>query len=255
MPTRPDPLIHLPEQSRLLGEVIAAADPETPVPTCPDWTLRTLAGHVGRGDRWAAEIVDTQAQEVVDPRTVEGGDPPADPRGIPEWLADGVARLTGALAATGAGTRVWTFLGPRPAAWWVRRRLHETVAHRADAALATGGALTLAPELGADAVSEWLDLVAARSAAPGAEPVLDDGATLHLHATDGGLGEAGEWTVHRDGTGIAWEHGHAKGSVAVRGAAADLHLMLLRRLAADDPRLQVFGDPAVLAAWLARTPF
>ncbi|PRC61083.1 hypothetical protein C6A85_12760, partial [Mycobacterium sp. ITM-2017-0098] len=30
--------------------------------------------------------------------------------------------------------RVWTFVGPKPAGWWVRRRVHETAVHRIDAA-------------------------------------------------------------------------------------------------------------------------
>ncbi|MBW0090779.1 maleylpyruvate isomerase family mycothiol-dependent enzyme, partial [Pseudonocardia sp. KRD-188] len=42
---------------------------------------------------------------------------------------------------------------------------------------------------------------------------------------------------------------------AVRGAAADLLLAITRRIPADDPRLAVHGDAAVLGTWLARTPF
>jgi len=46
----------------LIGEAGLAA----PVPTCPDWTLRELAIHVGRAHRWAAEIVGTRSAEVID---------------------------------------------------------------------------------------------------------------------------------------------------------------------------------------------
>ena len=54
------------------------------------------------------------------------------------WLRSGPRLLLDAVDATGPQTPVWTFLGPRPAAWWIRRRLHETLVHRADAALALG---------------------------------------------------------------------------------------------------------------------
>ena len=44
-----------------------------------------------------------------------------------------------------------------------------------------------------------------------ADPPLADGVTLHLHATDDGLGRAGEWLVRGAGGGVVWEHGHAQG--------------------------------------------
>jgi hypothetical protein len=85
--------------------------------------------------------------------------------------------------------------------------------------------------------------------------MLPDGATLHLHATDDGLGAGGEWLVRAEGGRVAWEHGHGKGAVAVRGSAADLLQAVLRRIPADDPRLQVLGDEAAWRTWLDRTPF
>jgi hypothetical protein len=56
-------------------------------------------------------------------------------------------------------------------------------------------------------------------------------------------------------SGITWEHGHGKGSAAVRGSAADLLLAALRRIEEDDPRLQVLGDEKVWATWRDATPF
>ena len=76
---------------------------------------------------------------------------------------------------------------------------------------------------------------------------------LHLHATDDGLGPAGEWLVRGTGGGIAWEHGHAKGDVAVRGPAADLVLALMRRRPSDS--VETIGDAALWEHWLARTGF
>jgi uncharacterized protein (TIGR03083 family) len=240
------------EENRRLGELLRTADPETPVPTCPGWGLRQLLTHVGRGDRWAAMIVRERADARVDIRTVPDGKPPADdPVG---WLADSARLLLDEVAATGPDVPVWTFTGPKPAAWWIRRRLHEATVHRADAAIALGVPFAIEAELAADGVSEWLDILASRPVPEGG-PMLPDDATLHLHATDDGLGAGGEWLVRSEGGRVAWEHGHSKGDVAVRGSAAELLQVVLRRIPADDPRLQIFGDDTAWRTWLERTPF
>lgn len=243
----------LTEQNRILGQLYRTADPEVEVPTCPGWTLRTLVTHVGRGDRWAATIVRERADSAVDIRTVAGGRPPRDADGIAGWLTDGVDELLAA-AAVAPEALVWTFIGPRPARWWVRRRLHEATVHRADAALAIGAGYELPAELAADGLSEWLDLVAARPVRDAPGP-LADGATLHLHATDPDLGQAGEWLVRGTPDGVSWAPGHGKGQAAVRGPAVALLLAALRRAPADDPRLEVLGDATSWRTWLDGTGF
>src|SRR5918994_634017 len=167
-------------ENRRLGEMLCTADPETPVPTCPGWGLRQLLTHVGRGDRWAAMIVRERADARVDIRTVPDGKPPADAAAAVEWLADSAHLLLDAVATTGPDVPVWTFTGPKPAAWWIRRRLHESTVHRADAAIALGVPYEIEAELAADGVSEWLDLLTARPVREDG-PALPDGATLHLH--------------------------------------------------------------------------
>ncbi|TQM09133.1 maleylpyruvate isomerase family mycothiol-dependent enzyme [Pseudonocardia kunmingensis] len=242
------------DQNRLLGEVLRRADADTPVPTCPGWTLRQLLTHVGRGDRWAAMIVRERADARVDLRSVPDGKPPAEIDAAVSWLTESAALLLEAVAATGADVPVWTFTGPQPAAWWVRRRLHESVVHRADAAIALGAPYEVDPALAADGLSEWLDLLGAR-AEPEEGPALPDGVALHLHATDDGLGAAGEWLVRGEAGRVRWEHGHGKGAVAVRGSAAVLLQAVLRRIPADDARLAVLGDQGAWRTWLERTPF
>lgn len=242
------------EENVLFADLVRDGDPELPVPTCPGWTLRTLGTHVGRGDRWAAAIVATRADEPLDPRTVADGRAPTSVDEFGAWMRGGVAALAEAVENVGPDTPVWTFTGPKPAAWWLRRRLHEQTVHRADAALATGGGFDIAPALAADGLSEWLDLLVARAGTGGA--VLGAGETIHLHSHDEDrLGPAGEWVIRADGDAITWEHGHEKSTVAVRGAVADVFLAMLRRVDADDARLDVVGDRAVLTSFLAATPF
>src|SRR4051794_5455868 len=231
------------EQGRLLAEVTEVADPATPVPSCPGWALRQLVSHVGRGDRWAAEIVRTG--EPVDTRSVADGRAPDDPAQTADWLRGG-AELLIAAAAVDPAKQVWTFLGPRPAAWGVRRRLHEPAGHRVDAALARGAPYDIDPGLAADGIDEFLDLLVAR---PGETPALAEGTTLHLHATDD-LGPSGEWFLRAGAPAFSWEHGHRKADAAVRGSARDLLLGVTRRIAGDDPALDVVGDAGVWARFV-----
>lgn len=236
------------EHNARLVDVAAGVEAERTVPTCPGWTMAKLVTHVGRGDRWAAEVVRTGGP--VETRAVPDGKPGAD---VGAWLAASPRRLLDAVAAA-PDEPVWTFLGPRPAAWWVRRRLHESTVHWADAVLAAGGHPVLDPAVAADGVSEWLDLLAARP--PAADPALDPGVVLHLHATDEGLGPDGEWTITgTDDGALRWEPGHGRGAAAVRGTASDLLLAGMRRIPAEPPRLEVLGDAAVLDRWLERTAF
>jgi uncharacterized protein (TIGR03083 family) len=242
------------EQNALLRDLVRGVDPEIDIPTCPGWTVAKLSAHVGRGHRWAATMIGARATEVLDPRKVPDGKPPGDPQGLDEWLRAGAQAVLDAVDRAGEDTPIWTFTGPKPAAWWIRRRLHEETGHRADLALAMNRDVDLEPWLAADGISEWLDLLTTeRPGNPG--PLLDEGRTLHLHATDDGLDEAGEWMIRPAGGLVSWEPGHAKGSVAVRGPAAVHYPMMLGRLPADDRRLQVVGEADVLTDWLARTSF
>lgn len=243
-------------ENAAFAELLRDADLSLPVPTCPDWTLEQLMRHVGRGDRWCAQIVAEQSTDMVDPRSVSGGKPPVGNEIA--WLHGGVRALLDAVDRSGAQTMVWTFLGPRPASWWVRRRLHETAVHRADAALALGADFSIDPALAADGITEYLErtVIRANEEGPGAgDRPLGDGQSVHLHATDAGLGDSGEWTIIGRPDGIALAHEHGKSTVALRGPARDLLLAVVRRGTAADLGLEVFGDQAVWDTWLARTPF
>jgi uncharacterized protein (TIGR03083 family) len=240
------------DQTRAFGELIRSADPSTPVPTCPDWTLKQLFRHVGRGNRWAAQIIADHRVHELNPRDVRDGKPPDDPDAAIDWLNEGAQLIIRSVDQVGSDARVWTFLGPRPAGWWIRRRLHEVTVHKADAALSVGEAIDLPPELAADGVSEWIELMANQKTP---QPALDRGQTMHLHATDDGLGPTGEWTVVHDEDGVWWSHEHGKGDVALRGSATDLLLAITRRRTAAELGIEIFGDTAVWDRWLERTPF
>ena len=222
------------------------------VPTCPDWTLRELAIHVGRAHRWATAIVGTRSAEFIPFRSVPDGKFPDGAAERAAWLTDGAARLIGTVQAAG-GDLVWAFDEMRPASFWARRMAHETAVHRADAQIAVGREPDLAPVLAADAIDEWLSDT--DSATDPRADALPPGRVLHIHATDAALAGSGEWTLRSEAAGISLEHGHGRGDVAVRGPAARLLLVLVRRLPPDDPAVEIIGDGALFSRWLEHTPF
>jgi uncharacterized protein (TIGR03083 family) len=239
-----------------LAGLVEGADLTRAIPTCPDWTLRQLATHVGRAQRWAAEITATRSAEFIPFRAVPDGKLPDDPARHAAWLNAGARRVVEAVREAGAD-QVWAFGAMVPASFWARRMTHETLVHGADASLAAGRPVTIAPDLAADGIDEWLGLLSGPIYGrpdPRAQ-ALPEGHLLHVHATDHVLDGSGEWLVRHAPSGVTVQPGHGKGDVALTGPAARLLLVLVRRLPPDDPSVTVFGDAALLARWLERTPF
>jgi uncharacterized protein (TIGR03083 family) len=241
-----------------LAEILAEHDESLPIATCPDWTLRQLVTHVGRAHRWAAEITRTRSAKFIPFREVPDGKLPEDSAEQRAWLRAGAARIVDAVREAGSDL-VWSFSGPAPASFWIRRMAHETLVHRADAQIAAGvePEPVIDAEVAADAIDEWLTLLA-RGILGDADrrtAALPAGAALHVHATDDGLGGRGEWMVRPDAGGLTVEPGHGKGDAALAGPAASLLLVLMRRRPVSDPAVTVHGDSAVLDGWLANTAF
>lgn len=222
------------EALRREGAAMAAAlghDLSAEVPSCPGWTLETLANHLGRVHRWVTVIVRTRATERPD-------FPTRPPVVDHEWFEEGITELAAALEEAGPEAECWTLMGDASQArFWFRRQAMETAVHRWDAEGARGEPQAVETELAVDGVDELLDLIfptGIRFAAE--EPTGFDG-TVHLHATDS---PHGEWLVRLDGRELLVGHGHEKGDAAVRGTASDLFLWLWGRIPPD--RLEVFGD-------------
>jgi uncharacterized protein (TIGR03083 family) len=238
-----------------LADLLNSYSPDLHIPTCPDWRLRQLATHVGRAHRWAAEIVRTRAAEPIPFREVPDGALPADPPQRGPWLRAG-ARLLIESVQSADGEPVWSFLGTVPADFWARRMSNETLVHLADAQIAAGQPIAMDPVLAADAIDEWLTMMSGPN--PGSPDerarALPAGAVLHLHAADAADGN-GEWLIRNTAGGIVVEAGHDKGDAALTGPAQSLLLVLMRRLPPTDPSVTLYGDPAILTAWLDSTPF
>ncbi len=226
--------------------LVANADLDAPVPSCPEWDLGKLTRHSGSVHRWVAHVISTRATERVPPREVDLA-LPAQRTGLPAWLAAGASPLRAALA-TDPATAVWTWGEGGTVGWWARRMLHETTLHRMDAQLALGLEPEVAPALAFDGIEEFL----ANLPAFALDNIkgLVSGQSLHLHATDG----PGEWTIELTDEGFTWAPEHGKATVALRGPLTELLLLVYgRRRPHDTDRFDSFGDLAVADRWLSAT--
>jgi uncharacterized protein (TIGR03083 family) len=245
----------------IIARLVADGDLATPIPTCPDWTLRKLANHVGRAHRWAAEITSTRSADFIPFRLVPDGKAPDDQAGAASWLEAGAEQLMAAVREAD-GDPVWAFVAgaQAPASFWGRRMAHETLVHSADVQLAFSQPVEIEPGLAADAIDEWLDVMSGPlfGRPDRRAEALPAGRTLHVHAAlpaDELQSVPSEWLVSHNKDGVTVSREHAKADVAVTGPAGRLLLMLLRRLPADDPSITVYGDAGLLAGWLAGTEF
>jgi len=223
--------------SMQLVDAAEAAGLDARVPTCPDWVVADLLGHIGRVQRWAA------GNAARDP-----GDDfwPGNEIEIPEpaaraaWVREGTDALVVVLDRP-PETPAWTFLPPPTVAFWQRRQAHEAAMHRVDAARTAGGDVApIDAELAADGIDEWLDLVGKRPWKPGP---IGGGESIHFHCTD----VVGEWVVRLLPDGVTVERVHSKGDAAARGTASDLLCWLQGRGPIE--RLDVFGDADLLRRW------
>ena len=247
-------------QTALLAEHLAGADLTATVPTCPDWTLRDLVVHLGGVHRRVGTIVRTRATEPVPDEKVPGFDGPEsdDPAALVAWLLQGAELTARALRDAGPDTPVWTWSWQGTTAFWARRMTHETVIHRADAALTARAPYEVAPELAADAIDEWLQIVRYTQRTDPSDSVVElrgSGRSLHLHATDAPPELNAEWLVELSEDGFTWRRGHEKATVALRGPLADVLLAFYRRAPLDDGRVEVLGERELLEFWLERATF
>src|SRR5690606_9367186 len=123
-----------------LADAIGRADPDQPVPTCPEWTVRELAHHMGRVHRWAAAVVRDAWPDQPTSEDEERiwGTMPADDA-LEAWVREGHRQIVDALTSAPADLSCWTFLAaPSPLAFWARRQAHETAIHRVDAQTVLG---------------------------------------------------------------------------------------------------------------------
>lgn len=221
---------------RALLDLVADADLDLPVPTCPDWTLRDVVEHVSGASRWVSTCVSsglTAQQRILPPG-------PAERTELLEWARESLDDLLAVLSATAPDDLVWTPIrGALGSVWWRRKAALEVAIHHADAQSALGHRpKTIDPRLALAGVDEYaeefLPLMLLMVTEPPVTAVLlspndiDDSRTLSLIP-------AGD---DRD-PGAA--------SVVLEASASDLLLWMWNRV--PDGTLTVHGDDTVVGWW------
>lgn len=192
---------------------------DTEVASCPGWTIRELAHHLGEVQRWVAHAIDhgnPDAPELVPPTDAD----------LVTWFARGSRELLAHLDVDPA-TPAWTFGPDKNVGFWQRRQVHEHRIHRWDLEDALGEATPLHPPVAHDGIDEIATMFWPRQVRLGrtAEP----GDALAITTTD---------------TGGAWVIGAGDISATLSGTAYDVALALWHRLPGDDARLTWTGDTA-----------
>jgi len=231
--------------SPALQAAVEKAVPDTPVPSCPGWTVADLTGHLTVLLRWVREIVTRGSVERPAERVAPDSHP-AWPQAL-EGLRRELTTTCAELEAVDAGSPAWNWAPqPKVAAFWQRRIAHEISVHRWDAENALGRAVPVESKLAADGVNEVLDtyLPAGRRRGP-----TDLHGVVHLVATDASY----DWFVRLRGAGIAlldigtfFDSGDHHQLAEASGTASELLLTLWGRRPAE--MLAVTGDPRLIGA-------
>ena len=141
-------------EGRILGQAVHAAAPETPVPTCPGWTIGEVIRHVGSQYR----VVLRWLRDGRRPDDWQRDPAPGEP--VHRYFEVGLADLLDELAAHDPAEHADTWWPADPTyGFWRRRMVHETVVHRIDIEQAAGVAAPTVPEdLAVDGIDEVLTL-------------------------------------------------------------------------------------------------
>jgi uncharacterized protein (TIGR03083 family) len=173
---------HLERDAATLVGVLASADLDAAVPSCPGWSLRDLGEHVAEVHRWASE----QASGIPQPRAGDGE--------LISRLRGGADRLVTVLRDRPPSTPCWAIYPPETVGTWARRQAHETSIHVWDAMTAVGREYRMPIDLAADGVAEVvMDLYPRQVRLDRLEPIqetiefdLTDAETVTLTGVSGG---------------------------------------------------------------------
>jgi len=235
-------LAALEHEGALFAAAIQRAEPDTAIPTCPGWTMRDLALHLGTVHRW---VLAKLSAGLATPRqrSDDEGSPPSDDA-LADWLLEGHRELLNTLRAADPDLKYFTFLADPlpPLHFWARRQAHETGMHRVDAESASGAVTPFGTPFAADGIDEMLTGFAPRPHMPlhAEKPV-----TLHVIVDDAPYGwrmsisEGPPRTERTDSTAA-----DADADCTVSGTSNDVYQALWNRVGTET--LQISGDRAVL---------
>jgi hypothetical protein len=233
-----DHLVAIEREVIALVEAFAAGSMTAPVPTCPEWTARDLAEHVGDFCGFWAHVI---CEGTGRPKPFLPAMPAED--GVPEWIGHCGGILLAELSLTEPGHPMWSWVtGQEHAAFAARRAANELAIHRFDTQSAHGTSQPIDGTLAVDGIEEIFVMAAAWNT-ENEQSGRGQGETLCLVATD----QEAAWRLKLTPMGTRVTRSPGAADVSISGCASDLELLLYAR-----PTIRPLtqnGDPSALGAW------
>jgi uncharacterized protein (TIGR03083 family) len=176
--------------------------------------------------------------------------PAKDSPDFVDWFRSGTASLLEQLSSVPADDECWSWFEPgRRVGWWARRMALEAVVHRSDTDAAQGHDFSVASDVAADGIDEFLDVFVAASRAAHESPA---GPTISFECSD----RADRWWLDlsvRGERAVSREPRDA--SVRIMGTAARLLLFVWGRVSQTAAAgVEVSGDVGGLDRWSELVP-
>jgi uncharacterized protein (TIGR03083 family) len=230
------------------ASALSKADLTSPVPSCPAWTVRHLAEHLGTVHRWAQELVRVRATERIPRGAMDFGEFEVND----EWLRSGGHSLAETLRSADPDDPMWAWGADQHVRFWARRQLHETLVHRIDLELAMGAVSSVDSAVALDAVDEFLANVKSdRDIAVRARPGSTEGEALEIRAADSEM----RWDVALAADGYEFVDSLAQPDAVMIAAPTELLVALLRRRPLEQCDVSIEGDESLVDHWLSETSF
>ena len=235
-------LAHLRREAERFTEVVRQSPLRAHVPAYPDFTVHSLAVHIGRGLRMFHEIITTDGGEYQSVEVPKG-------EGIADWVAAAIDPLFTLLRDTPPDKRV-PFphqTGDRPVGLVAPLLAVEVGVHRWDVESVLGEHVPIPSDLAVQEVESVFANFVSRLADSG---VADIGGTVWLRTTDTNAA----WSVRVDDGRLMTElaaDGPGDAAVVAKGAAQDIALLVWKRALPPRAGLEVSGSADVLKRFLA----
>ncbi|TWE12367.1 maleylpyruvate isomerase N-terminal domain-containing protein [Rudaeicoccus suwonensis] len=238
MTITPDFAAALRTESAAFRTALQTAEPDAPVPSCPDWSATDLLWHLTEVQWFWGQVV---AHDVRDPQSLDRPERPADLADLFAMYDDAGEHLQAALQALPDATERWMWTADpalHTAGYIRRRQAHEALVHRVDAELVARQPVSVIDAaLAADGIDEVVHVMYGRehallTFAPTQGQVVRIAATdasvawtLQLGRERGVIPESGE---HIDDANFRPVDDIAS-AATVSGTVADLDLWLWNR--------------------------
>jgi uncharacterized protein (TIGR03083 family) len=240
-------LTHLKRETEQFAAVVRRSPPQVHVPAYPDFTVHSLAAHIGRGLRLFRAVV-AGGRDAPSTAVPEGED-------VADWVLAGLNPLVTLLGEVPPDKPV-PFphnAGDRPAGLIAPLLAVEVGVHRWDAESVLGEHAPIPADLAIQEVESVFTNFVPRLASSG---VADIGGTVWLRAAD----TAAAWSIQVKDGGLTTQRapdgterapgGPSGPSVVVTGAAQDIALLVWKRALPPRTELEVGGNVDVLKRFL-----